>query len=385
MADMLDKGISNIVSMCAKFYMNNANASQNEYIGNTLYDLLKKTLSNAFRGISLLQQSAFTGWSADDNHPGYLIKIDAPYIIRAPFHIIPVFPTGEYLDDVCHISRLIKTDQHSVICISGSSTTIRVTRIVNDIDFCEYIINCPDLVDSILTKTIHTEQLLFRKLQFNGKRWSPVDAFDVRNHLIYIDPNRESLAYGKIDYIVNVGAFRPCDVSNVMIFCNENWESSACGMSFPAQEVLLDASLFIPNQLCNPFELGRYVVWLNRQIDYYVLHKQTLKAIKRALSLARINFLPEVTEDIKRFLEASIYVYEEEAKVIERLINDISAIDGNTYKSWIEELVAEKEVRRINQSKMCRSIKKPEKSLDDFLHEIRERLAEYGDYQSVAA
>jgi hypothetical protein len=316
---MLDKGISTIVSMCAQFYMNNSTASQNEYAGNTLYNLLTTTLLNAFRGISLIQQSVFPGWAADDNHPGYLIKLDSPHIIRAPFHIIPVFPTGEYLDNVLRLSRLIKTNRSSVICISGSSATIKITRAVNDIDFCEYIrISPPSLGECIMAKTLSSDQLIFRKLAFDGKHWSPVDVSDARNKLSFIDANRASLAYGKIDYIAHVGTYRPCDVSNVMIFCDRNWDSAANNLSFPAQEAPLDAALFIPNQLCNPFELGRYVVWLERQIDYYALHKQRLKAIKRALSLSRIKFLPEVTEEIKLFLEVSSYVYDEEVKVIDR-------------------------------------------------------------------
>lgn len=76
----------------------------------------------------------------------------------------------------------------------------------------------------------------------------------------------------------------------------------------------------------------------------------------RALSLSRIKFLPEVTEEIKLFLETSSYVYEEEVKAIDQLISEISAMDGNTYKVWIDELEAEKELRRIDRTKRSRQI-----------------------------
>lgn len=207
---MLDKRIATIVSMCAQFYMNNSNMSQSEYHGNTLYNMLRTTLTNAFKGISLLQQSVFPGWSADDNHPGYLIKVDPPYVIRAPLHIVPVFPTGEFLDDVWHVSRLIKTDQHSVVCISGSSTSVKVTRAVNDIDFCEYIkITHKDVTESILRKVVNSEQLIFRKLKFNGRHWSPENVSDSRDHLNHIDANQVTVAHGKIDYIAQAPGNRP--------------------------------------------------------------------------------------------------------------------------------------------------------------------------------
>jgi hypothetical protein len=54
-----------------------------------------------------------------------------------------------------------------------------------------------------------------------------------------------------------------------------------------------------------------------------------------------------------------------------------------TYKGWIKQLNDEKE--RIHSIKRSRTINEPDRSFDDFLHGIRERLAEHVYNGSVAA
>jgi hypothetical protein len=89
--------------------------------------------------MSLLQEALFKGWEADTQHPGYLTKCERHFVLRVPFHLLSAFPPGDFLDHIWRISRLVKTDDQSVICISGSSATFEVTKAVTDIDFCEYI------------------------------------------------------------------------------------------------------------------------------------------------------------------------------------------------------------------------------------------------------
>src|SRR5580700_3107726 len=101
---MLDRGISNIISMCVQLYRNCPGATEKEYRDNSLFVQLSDILRNAFTGVSLLHEGLFPGWKADRQHPGYLIKIETPFILRAPFHLLPIFPSGEYLDDVWRIS-----------------------------------------------------------------------------------------------------------------------------------------------------------------------------------------------------------------------------------------------------------------------------------------
>jgi hypothetical protein len=324
----------------------------------------------------LQQEASFPGWTADRDHPGYLIRPEGPVILRTPFHLVPIFPTEDFLKDVWRISRLVKTSPQSVICVSGSICTTKVTRAVNDIDFCEYInFEKPDTVDRIAVKFARNEDFIFKRLQFNGKTWTnPLDMPNMKEHLSYIDAQKKSLATAKIDYIVKIGSFRPYEVSNVMIFCDDCWSSAARDRTFAAQEVLLDASIRIPNEICNPFEMGRYAFYLYQQVLDLLKDKKYLKSINRALLLSRIHDILDLTDTIKRFLESRPEVYDHEIEEIDKLIDELDKIDKLAYEAWASDLKAERKLKESEKHSLKRTMEFDNYTVKSFAEAIQNRL-----------
>jgi hypothetical protein len=66
--------------------------------------------------------------------------------------------------------------------------------------------------------------------------------------------------------------------------------------SFAAQEVPIPGSV-LPRPLCEPLQLGRYINFLIEQVQHYA-QSNPVKALKRALSLARILMLPQWSDDL---------------------------------------------------------------------------------------
>lgn len=383
---MLDRQITNAISMCVRFYRSNKTAVQSDYADNTLFVQLRTILENAFLGLSLTQEAAFPGWVAERENPGYLIKIDPPNFLRAPFFLVPTFPSGKELNQVFDISTFVKTNESSRLCISGSSTTRKVIPTINDIDFCEYIqFEHPTTAQQIATKVDCTSDVVFQELKFNGKAWArSVDKENVQEHLAYVDAEKENLSSAKIDYLIRSESFRPCAVSNVMIFCDSDWNSAGYTRTFSPQEAHLDISLNVPNQICDPFEVGRYVDWLFADATKQIESSNYLKAIKRLLSLSRIYFLPEVTELIRVFLQDSQEMVEQEIKEIDNVLQELRELNGSAYASWISDLVKEKQ-ERIREREGWKKVANSDETIQAFVKTLERRLAAYCGNQSKAA
>ncbi|WP_156382014.1 MULTISPECIES: hypothetical protein [unclassified Aureimonas] len=343
----VDKSASAIYAVCESFYLINRNG-QNNFNGNTMFEKVREGLLSYLSGISIVQQSIYPGWQADLNNPGFLIRIDPPVVMRAPYHIVPAFPTREQLDGVWRLSRIIKTVDDSVICLSGSGASQRANVRISDLDFCEYIRAKPDITArAIVERSWSGLPILFKSIQFDGKKWDSLSTEELIESISRIDSQNDSLSHAKIDFIGVADGFRPIEVSNVMIFCDDHFKSASIERTFAAQEVHLDASVVVPNDLCNPYELGRYIHWLRTQIQYHRESNNFLKMLKRCISLSRLCFLNQTSESITSYISRSIEFLEYEAYSIEAVLSILSNAEDTALPEWRQELeMARDQIRR---------------------------------------
>ena len=181
--------------MCGQFYLSNVDARKVDYAENTLFLSLQEILNNAFSGIARSSKDLFPGWKADRPESWLFDRIEPPHLLQHHF-IITITSSDQFIGTILwQISRLVKTNNDSVICISGSTTSIKVTKVINDIDFCEYIrVKKPSVIDEISMKNKSWLNRMFRKLKFHKKSWTPpLDVDDVHEASRYVDATLETL------------------------------------------------------------------------------------------------------------------------------------------------------------------------------------------------
>ena len=208
-----------------------------------------------------------------------------------------------------------------------------------DIDFCEYITGKPDdVANALMKKMSANDNLFFRRIRVgSAKPGKALGEADIRARLQSMNAGDPELSHAKIDFVGKPDGMRPSDVSNIIIFCDKDWHSASLRRSFAAQEAHLDPIAVVPNMLCEPFEMGRYVEFLLSEAHAYSAKGDFAKALKRCLSLARLCFLSAISEEITGFITNSPEFLEREVKSIDDLIADLSSSSPDL-QEWIEEL-----------------------------------------------
>lgn len=338
----LDKNIYSILLLCENFYRSNKYQDKISKSG-TMYNLVKDGLSSYLRGLSIVHEGLYPGWKADLEHPGYLIRLDPPAIMRAPYHIIPAFPSEAALDGIWDLSRRIKTLDNSVICLSGSGAVLKSSILISDFDFCEYIHgDTTEIARALVMKGNTENQTVFKSLKFNNHTWMETSSDTVENTLKTIDPAIRTLSSAKIDFLAKARGFRPCEVSNLIIFCDEEFESASLEKTFSTQEAQIDASTTVPNNICEPFEIGRYMYWLRIQVDYYIKKGNYVKALKRLISLSRFCFIHEISESITKYISKSPECLKSEFETLEQILSLIRATEFECKIEWEAEIIEAK-------------------------------------------
>jgi len=374
---LVDINPSLIVKTCRDLYTSNLGAELHVIKSNSLYKLAAQSLTDYLGFSSALQGNAFKSWTVDEDHPGYLIKIEGNTVVRAPYHIVPSFPDMKTMEGVWEVSRKVKTHHNSVIFLSGSLALLKSSILSSDIDFCEYIITSnADINRALAEKARPNESLLFQRIYFDGSTWDfKSDISSLEPALRQIDPYSESKSFGKIDYIADVRGMRPTDISNVIIFCDPKWESKSFDRTFAAQEVMLDAGLKVPNNMNEPMALGRYVDWLFREMQVHSAKGTFEKALKRALSLSRVCFLPLLTEKISQFISSSKAFLERELAEIENLESRLSISGSDTAALWQSALERSKvNTQRALGDNHKWAVEAPEQFYQSIFRELRAYL-----------
>jgi hypothetical protein len=105
----------------------------------------------------------------------------------------------------------------------------------------------------------------------------------------------------KLDFITNTHAVGAVEATNMALLLAAGREDEIVRASFAAQEVAIPGSV-LPRPLCEPLQLGRYINFLIEQVQHYA-DRNPVKALKRALSLARILMLPNWDADLIECLQ----------------------------------------------------------------------------------
>lgn len=354
---MLDRNIADVIILCERFYRENQSGAPNSLRQSDIFSKYSEILESAFVGYSTLQKAVHPGWGVDNDHPGYLFKVVGRCTYRVPYFLVPVFPAESLMNSVWEIAEKIKTSDGSVICISGSSATFLITESINDFDFCEYVNeNDPGFRVNALRKIADNSDMMCTSVKFGSFRGGrPFDEANISEALDKLAAQQEEQSSGKMDYVICSREFRICDVSNVIIVCDENSQSQSMQKTFAAQEGVLGASMQIPNQICDPFEIGRYANWLKEQIKLYVGKGDHPKALKRAISLSRLCFLSEITDRIQDLCKKSTFLQEKELNEIRDLVERLKTMDEFVPNAWYDELKLSEEIKalEINRRKLA--------------------------------
>jgi hypothetical protein len=112
--------------------------------------------------------------------------------------------------------------------------------------------------------------------------------------------DEEGAFHLKLDFITSTRTVGAVEATNVALLLADG-RDDVVRASFAAQEVPILGSV-LPRPLCEPLQLGRYINFLIAQVQYYT-DANPVKALKRALSLARILMLPQWDDDLIEYLQ----------------------------------------------------------------------------------
>ncbi len=333
------------MALCHKFYLENAKEDRALIAKSDLFEKLESVLRNSFLGFSKLQQGSFPGWEADRDHPGFMTRISPPGATRVPFFSVPMCPSEKELESVWELGQDLKLAPETVICLSGSMVVAKAAIISSDLDFIEYVKVEKSTLASLPERVRDTSARKFQELKLGPHVWKKSDLKrhkkalkEIDDAISAIDPGDSITSSGKLDLLVNPRVLRPCDLSNIWIFCDGSWNSVAKKRTHAAQEAILSLSFSIPHDLTDPFAIGKYVnlLWVEQE-RFFNDHNYT-KALKRLLSLTRICLLPEISDNIKTYFETSCELLEKEVREIDELMHRINFAKFKGREDWIEKL-----------------------------------------------
>jgi hypothetical protein len=168
----LDRPLAAVFVACREYYLANSEASPRQRRSEA-YKLVQKALAASLKAMAALHAVKYPGYSADKDHPGYVIRLEPPMLFRVPYHVLPTFPTGPDLESLWQLSRVIRSGNRSVISISGSNVLRKIFDLVGDVDFCEYVpVDDPSGIDRMVANIDGNERVLCLKLALHDKKWA---------------------------------------------------------------------------------------------------------------------------------------------------------------------------------------------------------------------
>jgi hypothetical protein len=306
MKQPFDRQLATIFRGCEEYYLTNASRARKR---GDAYKRMQKALTAILQSMAVVHAALYPGYEADKDHPGYLIKFEPPVFFRVPYHVLPTFPTGDELETLWQVSRAIRSGDRSLISLSGSNVMRRIFDIVGDIDFCEYFpVNDVDGFDKIAANMDGNGRIACLKLAFAGKKWRYPWGTDRPTKAVFAkmvdssDPDRSTM---KVDYVGDVDRLGVTEITNLIIAVDESWNSAGFAKTFAAQEAPLVPIDLLPNQMNDPFEMGRYINWLTNSIEELRDEGDMRKCLKRCAALSRVLFVPEIADDIAKLVSTS--------------------------------------------------------------------------------
>jgi hypothetical protein len=312
----LDRSLVDVYRACLDYYRANEGdrlLRRRSQVHQAMQSALTKTLS----AMAQLHEALYPGWTADKDHVGYLMKLEGAIFVRAPYHVLPTFPAIEDLEGVWRLSRLLRSSDRSVICVSGSNVLRRVFDVVSDVDFCEYVDTTQqDSFGRMVANLDMSDGLICLELTLGGSKWrfpwpdGRPDAAAFKDRVNTAHPTNSIL---KFDYLATSESVGSIGASNLVIAVDADGRSAGLARTFAAQEAPLTPVERLPNQMNDPFELGRYLDWLISAASQFRKKGEYTKAIKRAASLSRVisdanatDRILELAQSTTVFLDAKI-------------------------------------------------------------------------------
>jgi hypothetical protein len=295
----IDLGLSTILRGCEEYYLTNVGRPRRR---GDAFKRMQKALIALLRPMAELHSGLYPGYEADKDHAGYLVRVEPPKFFRVPYHVLPTFPTGSELDALWQVSRTIRSGDRSIIALSGSNVMRKVFECVGDVDFCEYFPE--DHIDGfnkIASNMDGNGRVACLSLTFAGMEWRFPwgDDKPTKDHFrMTMDSSDVRRSTLKAHYVGEVDSLGVTEITNLIIAVDEDLKSAALVKTFAAQEAPLAAIDTLPNQMNDPFEMGRYINWLITSIEELSEKGDMRKCLKRCAALSRVLFLPEITNTI---------------------------------------------------------------------------------------
>ena len=318
----LDSSLASIFITCLEYFRTNA-ADRERLRQSDVYRKVQIALTSTLSAMATLHAVNYPGWEIDKDHSGYLIKLDPPMLFRVPYHVLPTFPGRNELEALWLLSRAIRSGERSVIAISGSNVMRKIFEVVGDVDFCEYFpTDDAEGFEKIASNLDGTTHVACMKLAFSGKEWAfpwednkPNKDFFV-NNIDSADKIRSTL---KFDYIGNIDNLGVAEITNVVIAIDKKGQSAGLTNTFAAQEAPLVPIDWLPNQMNDPIEMGRYIDWLVLSIESLKNKGDMRKCLKRCASLSRVLFIASVTEEIVHLASTTPILLDHKINELEKL------------------------------------------------------------------
>jgi hypothetical protein len=316
----IDRQLATIFRSCEEYYLTNAGRARKR--GNA-YKEMQKALTATLESMAVLHATLYPGYKADEEHPGYLIKLEPPAFFRVPYHVLPTFPTGDELETLWQVSRAIRSGDRSLISLSGSNVMRRIFDTVGDIDFCEYFpVNDVDGFDKIAANMDGNRRIACLRLAFAGKKWRYPWGTDRPTKAVFVkmvdssDPDRSTM---KVDYVGDVDRLGVTEITNLIIAVDESWNSAGLTKTFAAQEAPLVPIDLLPNQMNDPFEMGRYINWLTNSIEELRDEGDMRKCLKRCAALSRVVWVTGIADDIAKLVSTSTILLSQKESELAKL------------------------------------------------------------------
>lgn len=281
--------------MCAKlvptFDESGPREDEKRFLGD-----LRNYIEESWAELAEFAAARFKDVSVDSAHPGYLIRDKVLF----PFYLHQDIPGTTELAEFVTLGLSLRVTRDGVICLSGSAVLLGALKFVGDIDYCEYAVpgtySTADVVDAAGSHAVRTSCPLCERVNVMNPKWSQscvvwdsTTSAELTRHLD--EYNAHQL---KLDFITSTQAVGTVEATNVVLLLAAGKEDEIARASFAAQEVPILGAV-LPRPLCEPLQLGRYILFLIRQVQHF-MSEDPAKALKRALSLARILMLSEWDE-----------------------------------------------------------------------------------------
>ena len=294
-------GITDLLLLCAGFETLGLGPKERDaFLGE-----LQLALADIFGVLAtvLAANPKWRAWTADSQNRGYLLRSFNDLELRVPWNLLKDFPPDQVLREIAGLAREIRSGDDTALCISGSSALYSSIHPVGDLDFCEYVnFQGPGAGERSFARTVlkassrANDELVCTRLRILGplpsdrsRPWRIAPGEDES----FLRAAREARA-GKCDFLGRTEAEGVLEITNLVLFLEDNPEEGSGLFSFPPQEApFTGEGGWVPRRLAEPLTVGRYLRWLRTDISVHLSTEQPnlAKAAKRALSLTRILFL----------------------------------------------------------------------------------------------